>query len=203
MTPTHAQGRGLYRDPEDLSPGAASIWWLFLITGAAWLLFSLIIFRFNIDTVTGIGILVGVFCIVAAVNELMEISASNGGWKVVRVALAVLFAIIGIAALAYPHRTFVEIAAIFAFILLFKGMFDIVTALMLRKDADLWWIPLIVGVMEVLLAFWAAGNFGRESVLLVVWVGAAALARGVTEIVLAFRLRDLNRDEPPERAAVA
>ena len=42
-----------------------------------------------------------------------------------------------------------------------------VTALMLREDMEFWWVPLIVGVLEILLAFWAAGNFGRESVLLV------------------------------------
>ena len=85
-----------------------------------------------------------------------------------------------------------EVAAIFSFFLLFKGGFDMVTALMLREDMEFWWVPLIVGVLEILLAFWAAGNFGRESVLLAVWVGAAALARGVTEIVLGLRLRKLD-----------
>ena len=48
------------------------------------------------------------------------------------------------------------------------------------------------GRAEILLAFWAAGNFGREAVLLVVWVGAAALARGVMEIALALRLYSLR-----------
>ena len=53
--------------------------WLFLVTGSLWLLFALIVFRFNIDTVTGIGIAVGAFCIVAGINEFMAVGASRGG----------------------------------------------------------------------------------------------------------------------------
>jgi uncharacterized membrane protein HdeD (DUF308 family) len=203
MTTAYAPGRVLRSDVEDLAPGAHRLWWLFIVTGSLWLLFSLIVFRFNIDSVTGIGIAVGALCIVAGVNELIAVGASSGGWKVVRAALGVLFALVGIAALAYPHRTFVEVAAIFSFFLLFKGGFDMFTALMLRKEVDVWWVPFLVGVAEILLAFWAAGNFGREAVLLVVWVGAAGLARGVTEIVFAFRLREFGRQGPMGPAAPA
>jgi hypothetical protein len=184
------------RDVDDLAPEAARHWWLFLITGSLWLLFALLVFRFNIDTVTGIGIAIGAFCIAAGVNEFLAIGASSGGWKAVRAGLGVLFALVGVAALAYPNRTFVEVAAIFSLFLLIKGSFDMFTSLLLRKEVDLWWVPFLVGVAEILLAFWAAGNFGREAVLLVVWVGAAALARGVMEIVLAVRLRELGRAAP-------
>jgi uncharacterized membrane protein HdeD (DUF308 family) len=96
-----------------------------------------------------------------------------------------------------------EVAAILSFFLLFKGGFDVFTALMLRKEVDIWWVPFLVGVAEILVAFWAAGNFGREAVLLVVWVGVAALARGVTEIVFAFRLREFGRRDALGPAAPA
>jgi len=69
-------------------------------------------------------------------------------------------------------------------------------AFLTRNEADLWWVMLIVGVVEILLAFWAAGNFGREAVLLIVWVGAAALAHAVTDFVLAARLHALRRGGP-------
>jgi uncharacterized membrane protein HdeD (DUF308 family) len=178
-------------------------WWIFLITGSLWLVFALIVFRFNIHSVTGIGIAVGAVCITAGFNEFIAVGVSRGGWKVVRAVLGVLFALVGIVALAYPHRTFAEVAAIFSFFLLIKGGFDMFTSLMLRREMDVWWVPFLVGVVEILLAFWAAGNFGREAVLLVVWVGAAALARGVTELVLAFRLRDLAEGAPPGPLAPA
>lgn len=181
-------GRGL----PDLDERAADRWWLFLFTGSLWMIFSIVVFRFDIQSVTTIGWAVGLFCWAAGVNEFLSIGAARGGWKVVRGALGLLFVLIGVVALAYPDRTFAEIAAIFSFFLLFKGILDMAVAFSTRSAVDVWWVPLIVGVVEVLLAFWAAGNFGRESVLLVVWVGAAALARGVLELTLAFRLRSMS-----------
>ena len=203
MTTAYSPRSDLRIHVQDLSPEWSPRWWLFIITGSLWLLFSLVVFRFDIHTVTAIGVAVAALCIVAGINEFVAIGVSRGGWKVARAALGALFSLVGILALVYPHRTFVEVAAIFSFFLLLKGGFDIFTALMVRRDTDLWWVPLVVGVVEILLAFWAAGNFGRESVLLVVWVGAAALARGVTEIVLAFRLRDLGHGAPPDPDASA
>jgi uncharacterized membrane protein HdeD (DUF308 family) len=200
MSTTPITGRPMGRHLTDLTPEAARHWWLFLITGALWLIFSLIVFRFDLDTVTAVGIAVGAVCIAAGMNEFLRLPVSTRGWKVFHTIFGVLFVLVGIVALVYPNRTFVEVAAIFSFFLLFKGVFDAFAALALRSTLDLWWIGLIVGVLEILLAFWAAGNFGREAVLLVVWVGAAALSRGVMEIALAFRLhgmRDGERAEAP------
>jgi uncharacterized membrane protein HdeD (DUF308 family) len=195
--------RGLRRDVDDLAPSAAGLWWVYLVTGSLWLVFSLIIFRFNIKSVTGVGFAVGGVCIAAGINEFIAVGASRGGWKAVRAVLGVLFSLVGVVALVYPHRTFTEVAAIFSFFLLIKGGFDMFSALMLRSELDVWWVPFLVGVAELLLAFWAAGNFGREAVLLIVWVGAAALARGVTELVLAFRLRASGGEMPPGPLAPA
>jgi uncharacterized membrane protein HdeD (DUF308 family) len=41
-----------------------------------------------------------------------------------------------------------------------------------------WWLFLITGIVEIILGFWAAGDFGHKVILLVVWVGVAALIRG-------------------------
>jgi uncharacterized membrane protein HdeD (DUF308 family) len=88
----------------------------------------------------------------------------------------------------HPGDTFDALASIFAFYLLLRGTFDIVVAIVLR-GAELWWIGLISGTVQILLAFWAAGDFGHKAFLLVVWVGASALAHGIVQIVTAFRLR--------------
>jgi hypothetical protein len=42
------------------------------------------------------------------------------------------------------------------------------------------------------LGFWAAGYYGRSAVLLVAWVAAIAVIRGVNDIVLAFRVREVQ-----------
>ena len=43
-------------------------------------------------------------------------------------------------------------------------------------------VPAVLGIAELLLGFWAAGYFGRSALLLVVWVGATALTRGISDI---------------------
>ena len=81
------------------------------------------------------------------------------------------------------------LAAFVGWYLLFKGMLDIVLAFATKDVNDAWWLGLIIGIVEMGLGFWAAGSFGRSAALLIVFVGAIALTRGITDIVLAFRLR--------------
>lgn len=191
--------RAALQDPE-VAARIARRWWLFIVTGSLWILFSLIVFRFDLKSVTAVGIAVGALCFAAGVNEFLNLGATSGGWKVVRVILGVLFVVIGIVALAYPDRTFVEVAAIFSFFLVLKGAFDAMYGLMSRDEVEYWWVNLIVGTVEILLGFWAAGNFGREAVLLVVWIGAGALARGITELTLAAALYRIHKGGPPAQA---
>jgi uncharacterized membrane protein HdeD (DUF308 family) len=51
----------------------------------------------------------------------------------------------------------------------------------------------VLGIVEILLGFWAAGDFGRKTILLLVWVGAAALIRGISQIIAAFAIRSFGR----------
>jgi uncharacterized membrane protein HdeD (DUF308 family) len=194
-------------EEEELAESASRFWWLYLITGILWLWVTLIILRLNLDTVYAISILFGFVAIGAGINEFIGMGASSRGWKIVHASLGVIFIVAGVVAFFRPQGTFVALASIVAWVLLFKGIFDIVLALMVHP-AHLWWVGLIVGVIEILLAFWAAGYFRGSALLLVVWVAALTLMRGVTEIILAFRLRHLKKagggtgDVPPT-AAVA
>jgi uncharacterized membrane protein HdeD (DUF308 family) len=169
------------------SDQAASVWWLFLIVGCLWLVFALVVFQFDATSVHGISILVGVFCVAAAGLELVSAAAVTGGWRIARVLLGLAFLVIGVLAFVHPQNTFDALATIFAFYLLFAGLFAAVSALIDR--GQLWWLRLAVGLAEILLAFWAAGNFGHKAFLLVVWVGAGALVAGITQISFALELR--------------
>jgi uncharacterized membrane protein HdeD (DUF308 family) len=187
-------------EEEELAESASRFWWLYLITGILWLWVTLIILRLNLDTVYAISILFGFVAIGAGINEFLGMGASTRGWQIVHAVLGVLFIVAGIVAFFKPQGTFVALASIVAWVLLFKGIFDIVLALMVHP-AHLWWVGLIVGVVEILLAFWAAGYFRGSALLLVVWVAALTLTRGVTEIILAFRLRHLRKAVEPRPAA--
>lgn len=166
-------------------------WWLFLITGILWVIVAFMVLQLNLTTVGVIAVMAGVLFLAAGANEFL-VMATIDGWKWLHALLGALFILAGIAAFAWPGRTFFVLASIVGWYLLFKGTFDIVAAVA-ERGAELWWLQLVVGIAEVLIAFWAVGYPGRSVVLLAVWVGAAALARGITEIVFAFQLRGSGR----------
>ena len=181
------------RAPE---PRYTGPWWLYLITAAAWFVIAWVVLRFNVTTVAAVGILAGVVVLTAAIAELFNAFAAPG-WRWLHGIFGGLFLITGFVCLFHPGNAFVWLAAFIGWYLLFKGLFDIILAFATKNENDTWWLLLIVGIIEVILGFWAAGRFGRSVGLLVVFVGAIALTRGVTDIILAFRLRSLRADESP------
>jgi uncharacterized membrane protein HdeD (DUF308 family) len=185
-------------EERDLVEDAADRWWLFLLTGITWLIVALLIFQWNYTTVYAVSYLFGFMAIFAGINEFMALSVSSSGWKIVRIILAVLFLIAGIWALVHPYNAFATLAGLVGFFLLFKGIFDLMAAFMARGAFELWWLQLTVGILEILLAFWVAGSFKSKVILLVAYVGIIALSRGITELILAFKLKGLRR-----RVAVA
>jgi uncharacterized membrane protein HdeD (DUF308 family) len=62
-----------------------------------------------------------------------------------------------------------------------------------KDEFELWWLQLVLGIVEIVLAFWVAGNFREKAILLVVYVGIVALVRGISEIFVAFKLKGLRR----------
>jgi uncharacterized membrane protein HdeD (DUF308 family) len=169
-------------------------WWLFLVTGIAWLLISLIVLRFDITSIAAVGALLGVVFVMAGVNEFVLMGAVPG-WRWAHAILGVLFIAGSIWAFVHPLDAFYELASILGFLLLLKGSFDIAMAFMTREVNELWWLGLVVGILEVLLAFWASQQlFAPRAALILIWVGFMAMFRGFTEIFLAFEVRRLSKE---------
>jgi len=167
-------------------------WWLLLITGIGWILVGLIVLRFDYTSVSAISILFGCVAIAAGVLEIGMVFISAGWWKLFYAVLAVIFIVAGIVAFIHPGNTFVALSAVFSFFLIFAGTWDIIVSISTRHEIEVWWLQLIGGIIELVLGFWAAGYYGRSAVLLIAWVAAFTLIRGVRDIVLAFRVREVQ-----------
>jgi uncharacterized membrane protein HdeD (DUF308 family) len=167
-------------------------WWLFLLTGIGWMLVALIVLRFDYTSVSAISILFGIVAIAAGALEFGVLVLADGWWKLLHGFLAVIFVVAGIVAFVHPGNTFAALAAVFSFFLVFAGTFDIIESISVRHEIEIWWVQLIGGIIELGLGFWAAGYYGRSAVLLVAWVAAIAIIRGVMNIVLAFRVREVQ-----------
>jgi len=185
---------GFELEEQEVLKEGGKLWWLFLFTGVLWFLFGIIVFRFDYTSVSAVSILFGVVAIIAGINEFLVLGVVQRWWKVLHAGLGVLFIAVGIIAFVHPGNTFAALAAVFSFFLIFKGAFDIIVAIATHGEVKVWWLQLVAGIVELVLGFWAAAYFGRSAILLVAWVGAIALLRGITEIIFAFKLRSASRE---------
>ena len=167
-------------------------WWLLLVTGVAWIVIAIVILRFNYATVAAIAALFGVFCFVAAANEVMVGAVSSKWWRILHWLLAALFIVVGFFAFFRPEDTFVALAAVMSFYFVFRGAFDIAMALA-GSRAPGWWVLLLVGLAELAIGFWAAGSWKVSVIVLVSWVAAGALLHGIGQIASAFVVRRVGR----------
>src|SRR5580765_4647610 len=99
-------------DEREVLEEAAHRWWIFLVSGIAWLVFALLVFQWDYTTVYSISILFGAVALIAGVNEFFAITVSSTGWKIAHGLLGVLFVVAGIWALAHPHNAFATLAAL-------------------------------------------------------------------------------------------
>ena len=174
-------------------------WGWFLAAGIAWIVFAFFVLSFNFETVWAIAVFFGIVFIAGGIMEF-AVAAVAPGWKWLYVLIGIVSIVAGLIALMWPGETFLVLSAIVGWLLLFYGIIDIVFAFSTRHLEGLWWMQLISGIIMVLLGFWAISPDNatvatyRGAVLLVVWVGVAALFRGISDIIVGFRLRSVHKE---------
>lgn len=171
------------------------LWWIFLLTGIIWIIVSVMVLRFTTTSVTTVGVLIGVLFLGAGLNELLIFGVRRSGWRWLDLALGLLFLIGALYSFINPEDAFWALAAAFGLVLVLMGIVQIVTSTVEREQNELWWLGLVVGILELLLGFWASQQFvPARAALLILWVGFFALFRGISEIVLAFAMKGAGKE---------
>ena len=167
----------------------AGPWWIFLLTGTAWLVLAWIALRFAPASIPTVGVLLGVYFLVAAINEFF-IASVMSSWRWLHILMGIIFAFGAGWSFAQPYNAFWALASILGLLLIFQGTFYIITSVSTREVNSTWWLGLLVGILEIFLGFWASQQYRPvQGALLLIWVGFFALFRGISEIVIAFELR--------------
>jgi uncharacterized membrane protein HdeD (DUF308 family) len=194
INPDAAEGRTQFRpSPRAALWRLAGPWWIFLLTGIAWLIISVMVLRFTTTSVVTVGVLMGVLFLLGAVNEFLIASVSHS-WRWAHIVMGVLFAVGAGWSFASPYNAFWALASVLGLLLIFKGTLDIITAVVTKDVNSSWWLGLVIGILELVLGFWASQQlFPARGALLLLWVGFFALFRGISEIVIAFEVRSRQR----------
>jgi uncharacterized membrane protein HdeD (DUF308 family) len=174
----------------DAVRGLTGSWWLFLILGVLWILFGMFVLSYNVGSLLALALFAGVTFLMTGITQIMDAGRAES-WRWLYLVGGVLSILAGIVAFIWPGRTLLVLAVILAWFLVFKGIVDIVGAL-IHHGRPYWWLGLILGILELLLGMWAAGYPGRSLFVFVNLVGIYAIFYGFTELFAAFQLRGLG-----------
>ncbi len=168
-------------------------WWLLVIAGVTWIVIGLAIPHFAYATVATLAILAGVFCLVAAANEVMAgAMLSSRGGQIARGLLAVLFVVAGVVAFLGVDATVVGLAAVMSFLFIFWGAIGVLTAIAAKREHG-WWVLLIASLTELAIGLSVTASLKAPIAALLTWTTAGTLVHGIGEIALASLVRGIGR----------
>jgi len=174
-------------------------WWVLLIRGIAAILFGIAVILVPGIALTVLVLLWGAYALVDGVFALIagfQGRATNDRWWVT-VLEGLVGIIAGILTFIWPDITAIALLYVIAAWAIITGILEIVAAIRLRKEIEgEFWLGLaglasiIFGVLLIL--------FPGAGILTLLWLVAIyAIAFGILEIILAFRLRG-HADQPTQ-----
>ena len=165
-------------------------WWLLLIRGVIAVLFGLMAFLWPGLTLVTLILLYAAY---ALVDGLMAVWAgvSSRAWGLLL--FGILGVLVGIYAFMFPGITAMALLYLIAAWAFIRGLFEIATAIQMRKQISNEWALIISGIISIIFAVVLIGKPGAGALALVFVIGAFAIAFGLAEILLAFRIKNLPR----------
>jgi uncharacterized membrane protein HdeD (DUF308 family) len=183
-----------------LEAEAARHWWVFLVAGVLWIIFGWVVLTFDYTTVWAVAVFLGLGLMAGGAMGIV-VGLDAASWRWLHITFGVISILAGFIALFWPGQTFLVLAAIIGWYVMITGVLDLVTAIATKDENDLWWLQLILGIAQILIGLWAVGYAGRSIALLVVWVGATALARGISSLIIGFGLHGAGKQLRRQMAA--
>lgn len=172
-------------------------WWVFLVRGIAAILFGVMALVWPGPTLLVLVIMFGAYVLVDGVALLVALIrgdalARRHAWAVG--IMGVLGIVAGIVTFLWPDATALSLLYVVAFWAIAMGVFQMITAIALRREIDgEFWMGL-GGLLSVVFGAYLI-LFPGAGLLSLVWlVGFWAVAFGVSSVGLAFRLRGIDRE---------
>lgn len=179
-------------------------WWILAIRGIVAILFGVLAFVQPGLTLAVLVALLAAYLLVDGASLLISLvrgdpEARRSGWTVG--VMGVVGIVAGIAAFVWPGVTALSLLYVAAFWAIFMGVFQIAAAIRLRKEieGELWLA--LGGLVSIVFGVLLVVNPGAGLLSLVWLVGIWAVLFGITNLVLAWRLRTLHHDSGEAKGA--
>src|SRR5262249_4648533 len=121
-------------------------WWVFLITGLAWMIIAVIVLRLDATSVATVAFLMGALFVFGCINEFIAAQMSEG-WRWLHWVMAFIFLLGAIYSFIHPYNTFFALASVLGLVLVFMGTLEIIESTMTRHLNPLWGLGLVAGIL--------------------------------------------------------
>lgn len=166
-------------------------WWLLVLRGLVSVLFAGFAFLNPHAAFATLVLALGLFLLVdgaAALYLGMRMRGKDAEWWVV-VSEGLLGVVLGLLTLANPDITGAGVILFVAVWCLVTGVFEISTAIRLRKEIDNEWLLGIAGAVSVALGLLMLINPTAGALSITLWIGIYALFFGLLLLILGLRVR--------------
>ena len=169
-------------------------WWLLALRGAVGILVGIGAFVWPGATLAALVIVFGayvfvdgIFAVVAGIGMRRQLSL---WWLVLLEGVAGI--ILGVLTFRSPDTTALILLSFIAAWSIITGIFEIATAVRLRKMIPNEWLLILSGVVSIIFGALLIAQPGAGTIAIVWLLGAYALLFGILTLMLAFRLRGMR-----------
>ncbi|HWK74042.1 MAG TPA: HdeD family acid-resistance protein [Povalibacter sp.] len=176
-----------------LIEAASRNWWLIALRGVIAVLFGILAWIWPGITLLALVVLWGVYSFADGVLSLVTAfrwrDSGKPLWALIVVGLAGIAA--GIVAFVWPQITALVLLMFIAAWAIVIGIFQIVTAIRIRKEIEGEWLLGLSGAVSLIFGLLMVANPGAGAIAVVWLIGVYAVFFGVLLIGLSWRLKSL------------
>ena len=174
-------------------------WWILLVQGIAAILLGVLLLMNPPATLVAIAWVLGIFWLIGGVMDIIgAFTGKNGNrhwyWQLLGGAfsiiaglLLIIYPMIGAAVLPAFMTLLIGVGAILG------GIFNIIGAIMMRKEINGEFWMIVWGLILLLLGLWAVLNLGAATLLYIGVMAIMIIVGGIAAIFGSFRLRSLGK----------
>jgi uncharacterized membrane protein HdeD (DUF308 family) len=184
-------GEGSVVLSQRLLEGLSGNWWVFVLRGAAAVVFGILSLAWPGVTVAVLVILFGAYALIDGIGSLVSAwrhrgDANHRGHHIGEGVIALL---IGIITLVWPGATALALIVLIAIWALLTGIVEISAAIRLRRVISNEWVLGLAGAISVIAGIILLARPGAGALAIAVVIGIYALIFGFSLIWLGLRLR--------------
>ena len=174
----------------------SSNWWMFAVRGVAAVIFGVLALIWPGQTLQALVLMFGAYAFVDGIFAIFAGIASyryfERWWAVLLEGVAGV--VIGLLTFFWSNVTAVVLVYFIAAWALITGIFEIVAAIQLRRVITGEWMLILGGLLSIIFGVLLFVFPGAGAVSMIWVIGIYAVIFGISEIVLAFRLRGLRSE---------